>query len=410
MMRRTKIILFSLCLCSGFAEAQSKFNLASLEAMALESSRAIQASRNQVSAASYAVDSASAFPNPELEYLNGSTQPRGLGGTRGEASSASLTQPIDLPWRRSARIDVAKAGLAVAQASAMVFEADSLARLRLRYFDVLRRDAELRNAQEDRKLVETVRGRIALRVDAGESPRFELIKAEAEALNAAKIAQAAAYRLDQARSLLRQIVGVELPADFALEGSLAELPNAALRDPDSLQLDERSLDLARARTEMVRAQRQLDLERAQRWPELALKATMDRDPDMRTAKVGVVVTIPIWDRRSGQVNEAAANLARARNEFEAQNFALRQSLIAAQQQYEIAETQVTALESGIVRQAETALKVAEAAYRFGERSFLEVLDAQRVYRAARAELTTARYELAAAWVEIERLRAVPRDR
>ena len=68
---------------------------------------------------------------------------------------------------------------------------------------------------------------------------------------------------------------------------------------------------------------------------------------------------------------------------------------------------VTALEGGIVRQAEAALKVSEAAYRFGERGFLEVLDAQRVYRAARAELIAARYELASAWVDIERLRAIP---
>ena len=44
---------------------------------------------------------------------------------------------------------------------------------------------------------------------------------------------------------------------------------------------------------------------------------------------------------------------------------------------------------------------------FRERGFLEVLDAQRVYRAARAELIAARYELASAWVEIERLRASP---
>ena len=71
---------------------------------------------------------------------------------------------------------------------------------------------------------------------------------------------------------------------------------------------------------------------------------------------------------------------------------------------------MTALESGIVRQAESALKVAEAAYRFGERGFLEVLDAQRVYRAARVELIAARFELASAWVEMERLRASPRGK
>jgi len=134
---------------------------------------------------------------------------------------------------------------------------------------------------------------------------------------------------------------------------------------------------------------------------------MNEDPDMRASQIGVVMTIPLWDRRSGPVGEAAAQLSRARNELEAQEFSLAQTLEVAHQQYEIAQAQETALESGIVRQAEAALKVAEAAYRFGERGFLEVLDAQRVFRAARSELIAARYELAAAWVEIERLRAIP---
>jgi cobalt-zinc-cadmium efflux system outer membrane protein len=173
------------------------------------------------------------------------------------------------------------------------------------------------------------------------------------------------------------------------------------------QIAESSPDLARGRAEMVRAERQLELERAQRLPSLALKASMDEDPDMRASKIGVVFSVPIWDRRSGPVGEAAAQLSRARNELEAQQYSLSQGLEVAYQQYEIAQTQATALESGIVRQAESALKVAEAAYRFGERGFLEVLDAQRVFRAARSELIAARYELAAAWVEIERLRATP---
>jgi cobalt-zinc-cadmium efflux system outer membrane protein len=140
---------------------------------------------------------------------------------------------------------------------------------------------------------------------------------------------------------------------------------------------------------------------------VALKAGVDEDPDMRANKFGLVVSIPIWDRRSGPVGEASAQLARARHELAAQEFSLGQQLEIAVQQYEIAQTQVVALESGILKQAEAAVKVVEAAYRFGERGFLDVLDARRVFRAARAELITARYELASAWVEIERLRAIP---
>ena len=40
---------------------------------------------------------------------------------------------------------------------------------------------------------------------------------------------------------------------------------------------------------------------------------------MRASQFGVVVTIPLWDRRSGPVGEAAAQLSRARNELEARS-------------------------------------------------------------------------------------------
>ncbi|WP_310494553.1 TolC family protein [Dechloromonas sp.] len=407
MMHCTKILTFALGMSATLAVAQPEFDLPKLEALALSSSRAVLSARDQITAARYAVDSAGAFPNPELEYLGGTSRSRGVGGNTGDARSVTLTQPLDMPWRRAARIGAAEAGLESTTAAVRAFEADTLARLRLRYFEVLRRDVELSNTREDLAAMESVRSRIALRVETGEAPRFELIKADAELLNVQKIAQAAGFRGEQARSQLRQSVGGALPNDFTLSGRLRDVPELPPLDGLRKQLAETSPDLARARSEMVRAQHLLDLERRQRWPNVALKAGMEEDPDTRANKLGVVVSIPLWDRRSGPVGEASAQLSRARHELAAQEFSLAQQLEIAFQQYEIAQAQVVALESGILMQAEAAVKVAEAAYRFGERGFLEVLDAQRVFRAARAELITARYELASAWVEIERLRAIP---
>ena len=389
------------------AWAQTDFDLAKLENLALQSSRAVLAGRSAVDAARAAVDTAAAFPNPELEYLSGSQRARGVGGTQGDARSVALTQPLDMPWVRSSRIGAAEAGLEATSAANRGFEAEVLARLRLRYYEVLRREAEQRNSREDLASMESVRSRIALRVETGEAPRFELIKADAELLNAQKAAQVAGFRVEQARSLLRQAVGNELPPSFSLAGRLSSVPELPRLDVLRKEVETGSPDLARARAELVRAERQLDLERRQRWPNLAVKASMDEDPDVRANKVGVVMSIPLWNRRSGPVGEASAHLTRARYELEAQQFSQQKQLEVAYQQYEIALAQVNALESGIVRQAEEALKIAAAAYRFGERGFIEVLDAQRVYRAARVELIAARYEVAAAWVEIERLRATP---
>lgn len=385
------------------------YELAQLEQMALVSNRSVLAARDRLDGARSAVETAAAWPNPEFEYVAGNQRARGPGGNPGDARSYALSQPLDMPWLRRSRVAAAEAGLAATQAETRAFEADLLLRLRLRYFDLLRREADLRNAKEDAQLLESMRSRIALRVDLGEAPRYELIKADAEMLNGQKVAQAAGFRVEQARSQLRLMVGKDLPESFGVRGTLREIPELPPRQRLRDELQGNSPELARGRAELVRAERQLDWERQQRWPKVALKASIDEDPDVRASKVGVVLTLPLWDRRRGPVGEATAQLARAGNELAAQEFSLLQQLEVACQQYEIALAQVTALEGGILRQAENALKVAEAAYRFGERGYIEVIDAQRVRRAARVELIAARYELAAAWVEIERLRALSRE-
>jgi cobalt-zinc-cadmium efflux system outer membrane protein len=67
-------------------------------------------------------------------------------------------------------------------------------------------------------------------------------------------------------------------------------------------------------------------------------------------------------------------------------------------------------EGGIIKEAENALQIAQAAYRFGERPLIEVLDTQRVLRGILMESLQARFDLQAAAAEIDRLRAYyPRE-
>ena len=46
-----------------------------------------------------------------------------------------------------------------------------------------------------------------VRVDTGEAPRYELIKADAELLNAQKTLQSAELRVRQAKAVLSRLVG-----------------------------------------------------------------------------------------------------------------------------------------------------------------------------------------------------------
>ena len=389
----------------AFAD-NAKLSLLDLEAMMFSQSPALRGAANAVDAARAAVDTARTIPNPQIEVMNGNRNPRpGISNPTGHLKTISLTQDLDMPWHRFPRVDGALAGLNAAQANEQSFKSDMRALLRLRYYDLVRRTAENRVAAEDVKLMNGIHKRIELQVETGEKARFELVKANAELLNAQKMQESATLRVRQSRGALRALVGVQLPETFEVqEQTHTFAPPAPLADVRE-EVRRTNPELQRTRAERQQLDRKLTEEKALRFPKFALRADQDSDPEWRNKRVGLAMNVPLWDWRGGPIGEAAAKLSQSDNQLAYQEFALLQSLEAAYQQYDIANAQVVALEGGIVRNAANALRIAELAYKAGERSFLEVMDAQRFYRIARNELITAQFELASAWAEIDRLRA-----
>ena len=404
----TALLLYISAAFGNLALAESaKLSLPDLEAMMFSQSPALRSATNAVDAARAAVDTARTIPNPQIEVMNGTRKPRpdNSAGTNGNLKTISLTQDLDMPWHRFPRVDGALAGLNAAQANEQSFRADMRAQLRLRYYDLVRRTAENRVAREDVKLMEGIHKRIELQVETGEKAKFELVKANAELLNAQKMQESANLRVRQSRGALRALVGVTLPESFEVQEQTHTFePPAPLNDIRDEVL-KTNPELQRTRAERQQLDRKLSEEKSLRFPKFALRADQDQDPEWRSKRVGLAMNLPLWDWRGGPVGEAAAKLSQTDNQLAYQEFSLLQSLEAAYQQYDIANAQVVALEGGIVRHAANALRIAELAYKAGEKSFLDVMDAQRVYRAARNELITAQFELASAWAEIERLRA-----
>jgi cobalt-zinc-cadmium efflux system outer membrane protein len=405
----TSFLSFACSVTTG-QTLQNAYSLQELESMMLANSKAVLGVTNTVESARFAVRTAQAVPNPHIEVLNGTRTPRtSTTNIDGALKTISVTQDLDMPWHRIPRVDAATANLGAAQANEAAFKSDMVAKLRVRYFELIRRLAEERASKEDSKLMEGIRSRIALRVETGEAARFELFKADAELLNTQKLAQSAGSRIKYARAGLRALVGAQLPEQFSIHDFGVELPPPPPIEKLRDHILQNNPELTRARAERQQLDSKLNQEKAFRFPKIALRADQDLDSEYKHKRIGVALTLPLWDWRSGPIGEASARLSQSVNELAYQEFSLLQSLEAAYQQYEIAQSQMFALESGIVRQAANAVRVVEIAYKAGEKGFLEVLDAQRVYRSARNELIVARFELASAWTEIERLRATVPD-
>ncbi|MCO4888406.1 TolC family protein [Cupriavidus sp. WGtm5] len=388
---------------AGAAAAGPAYSLPQLLDLAQSTNKGVAAAEANVDAASAAISSARAYPNPQVEVLYGRMSGKQPGVASGNAPSYAVVQKFDYPHQRSLREAMATRGLESSQALRQGFRADLAARVKTAYYDVLRRESELHAAEEDLAMMRQIHSRARLRVEVGEAPRYELIKAETELLASQKSQQTAELRVNQAKAALRQQVGGAMPGQFSLAGTLGQSPDVpplpALRDTMTAS----NAELVQRRMELERAQLGVDYQKSLRWPEVALRASTDRQPDNNVSQIGLILTIPLWDRRRGPVGEATAQATQARSALEMREFELTQELEAAYRQYEINQAQVTALESGIVREAESALGVAEAAYRFGERGILDYLDAQRVLRGARNELIAAQYDLQLAAIQIEKL-------
>ncbi len=382
-----------------------------LQRLGLEANGLVRAARSQVDMAEGGVIAAAAYPNPEVSLKGGPQHariPSALPATNHRI--VTVAQTIENPYVRSARIGAAEAGVDASRASYHQVRADLAAQLRVRAYELLLRQEVARMEASIFELMEEVRRRIKVAVGVGETARFELVRAEAEVLNAASRKEAAELGALRARVALMQFTAGALKPDFAI--------NASLFDPVSLppledlrqEVPAVNPDVLRLEAEQNRARQRIDLERASVLPSVQILLSNFQEAQYTSNTAGFNVTVPLFYRRRGEIDAAVADSARARETLEFRRYEIGQLLESAWQALQIARRRVEMFEGGIIREAENALQIAQAAYRFGERPLIEVLDTQRVFRGILADSLQARFDLQAAAAEIDRLRAYyPRE-
>lgn len=379
--------------------------LTQAQALAQTHSPALKAASAQSDGAHAALDTARAYPNPDIEFGTGSSRLLPPAAQTGHNSALTLSQPVELPALRNARERAAQAGVLSGSAQLEDARNNLYAQVKLAFFEVLRRQDEAGLAAENHALLLQIRNRVKLRVEVGESPRYELVKSEAESLTAENSAKTAELRVILAKDRLRALTGAPLADQFEITHVMLAPTELPALDKLRGELLENQPLLKTADAESERAEARLEQERSMRIPQPTIKWGAERHPDVNLWRVSVAMPLPLWNQRAGPVGEAHANMERARAEHARIRTGLLGELDQAYGRYQIARRQMSVFETGLLRDAESALKVAEAAYRYGERGILDYLDAQRVFRSTRMDYLNARYELQFALVDIERLRA-----
>jgi cobalt-zinc-cadmium efflux system outer membrane protein len=358
--------------------------------------------------ASAVAKTARAYTNPNIEVFEGRqySRPISTPGVPGLLQHYAGYQTIEIPAERRARQKSADFGIAGSKANQRGVFISVIADAKHAFFNSLRRREEIQHAQENLQLVQDLRRRIEVEVNVGEKGRLELTRTEAELARAQFAVRGAQIEYNNAIALLRASIAappeVSLEPRGDLDAGIALLPLAQLRQNVLYSHPA----MAQTRADIQAAEASLEHEKLLRIPQPQLFGEFENQPDLRFWRMGVNIPIPLWDRRRGQIDEAQAVVSQSTAVLNQRQLELTSALERAYEQYQLADQQVTSLESGSLRAAESAVEAAKAAYRFGERGILEVLDAQRVLQSVRGDLLDARYARQAALIDLEELGAV----
>jgi cobalt-zinc-cadmium efflux system outer membrane protein len=358
--------------------------------------------------AASAVKTARAYTNPTIEVYEGRQYARPIRtpGVPGLLQHYGGLQTIEIPAERKARQKIAQFGINGSQAAQRGVTISVISDVKHAFYSALRRREEIQHAQENLQLVQDLLRRVEVEVRVGEKGRLELTRAQAELARAQFAVRSAQIEYNNAIALLR--VAIAAPPDVSLNPRGDLDPRISLQPIDEMRQTVLSAHpaVAQSRAEIEAAKASLEQQKLLRIPQPQLFAEFENQPDLRFWRTGVNIPIPLWDRRHGQVDEAKARINQSNSILSQRRLELISALERAYEQYLLADQQTTSLESGSLRAAESAVEAAKAAYRYGERGIVEVLDAQRVLQSVRGDLLDAQYARQSALIDLQELGAV----
>jgi cobalt-zinc-cadmium efflux system outer membrane protein len=220
------------------------------------------------------------------------------------------------------------------------------------------------------------------RLADGDISEGDYLKISLQELQVEQDVSAAEVALVQGKAMLRQLVGYDaVPEDFDVAGTLAYKKYAtALED---LRREARAArpDLRAAAASTRLASNTVTLAYANRALDLTGEVEYDRNGPVNAVGAGFSIALPIHDRNQGEIARSKVAVTQAQEAESAVLSGVLTDVTAAYAAYRASDKVVTIFESGYLDQARRSREISTYAYRRGASSLLDLLDAERTYRA-----------------------------
>ncbi|WP_284461301.1 TolC family protein, partial [Chryseobacterium sp.] len=367
------------------------------------------AQKYNVGMAEASIQTASMFPDPQLEM---ETTNNGVRENMGYVYGASIGWTLELGGKRKARINLARNQSELSKIQLQDFFRNLRADAGLGYIDALKSKALLEVQQDSYKNILQLAKSDSIRYRLG---TISLVTAKQSKLEAAsllnEVFQAESAELQALTNLSvflsdYKMTGREVTGDFNAFNRDFSIDDLILQ-----ALNERT-DLLAARQNTQIAQSQINLEKANRAIDLGISAGAERhteaineiapSPTVNAVKIGLSIPLKFSNKRNAGLKIAEMAHSQAEVEYQQVEQSIRADVMQAYQQYTATQKQVKQFHNGMLTEAKNILEGITYSYKRGESSILEVLNAQRTYNSIRKDYYQALADNAAALIVLER--------
>lgn len=406
-----------LVLLASFSFSQTKITLTVDDAInvALQNNPEVLTAQKQIDGATGRILQAGRIPNAEFSLTYNETPTNWRLANAGE-QDVGLSQTIEFPGKRSARIDVAEQGKSLAEVNLSRRKTIVTSKVKRTYYQALLANEVIRNLEFTISMVTDFLRVVTDRYQAGATTYVDVIRTKVELTRLrnelVEARRDARLRLAELGVLLGQPNDVVM----VLTDSLTYEPYLLSEDSTINHYERRSSFLRIADLDTRRSSSVLNLAEKSYLPDFNIGFALQRRPGQVSPsgsnrylgiQLGLSLPLWFWQGPKGEVQESRALVDISALQLAAARRVVRQRIFSAYRTVIVAGQQVETFETSLLRDAEDELRSGIAAYQNNQIDALNLFDIYRTYRATKFEHARALYNYLAATAELEAAAEVP---
>ena len=369
------------------------------------------AQQYNVSIAEAGIESAKAFPDPELSIGAYDNQQASL--YLGKGYNATIGATIELGGKRKARIDLAKSQLELGKSLLLDYFRNLQADAAIAYFNALLQYNLLQVQQNSYSAMKQLADADSIRFRSGVITAIDARQSKVEAGNLLNnVYQNEADWKTALVQLSNNTGKAQADTLFFPTGSFEHLEKRFALDDLIVSAQNNRADVVAALNNKTVADKNIQLAKASRKIDLGISAGMQYSgestndiaptPAYRSISAGISIPLKFSNRYKGDLKAAQYSIAQSEVQYQQILLEIQTEVTQAYFNYKAAQKQVSQFKTGLLDEAQKVLAGKIYSYKRGENSLLEVLNAQRTYNDVQQNYNQSLFNYAAALVTLER--------